>query len=94
VSWDDAQEFCKLLSRKTGKDYRLPSEAQWEYACRAGTEMPFHFGETITTALANYRGNSTYNNGPRGEDRGETTDVGSFPANDWGLHDMHGNVWE
>jgi formylglycine-generating enzyme required for sulfatase activity len=94
VSWLDAQEFCQRLSAKTGKDYRLPSEAQWEYACRAGTETPFHFGETITTALANYDGNYTYNDGRKGEYRGETSDVGSFPGNDWGLHDMHGNVWE
>ena len=94
VSWEDAQEFCKRLSAKTGKDYRLPSEAQWEYACRAGTETPFHFGETITTELANYNGDSTYNNSPKGQRRGETSEVGIFPANEWGLHDMHGNVWE
>ncbi len=94
VSWEDAHEFCQRLSAKTGKDYRLPSEAQWEYACRAGTTTPFHFGETITPEIANYRGTSTYNNGPKGEYREETTEVGLFPANDWGLCDMHGNVWE
>ena len=94
VSWEDAQEFCQRLSVKTGKDYRLPSEAQWEYACRAGTETPFHFGEIITTEIANYNGNSTYNGSPKGERREKTIEVGSFPANDWGLHDMHGNVWE
>ena len=94
VSWEDAQEFCKRLSVATGKDYRLPSEAQWEYACRAGTETPFHFGETISPELANYEGRSTYGDGSKGEFRQETTEVGSFPANDWGLHDMHGNVWE
>jgi formylglycine-generating enzyme required for sulfatase activity len=94
VSWDDAREFCQRLSAKTNKDYRLPSEAQWEYACRAGTTTPFHYGETITTELANYAGSYTYNNGLKGEDRNETTEVGRFPANDWGLHDMHGNVWE
>ena len=94
VSWEDAQEFCKRLSVATGKDYRLPSEAQWEYACRAGTETPFHFGETITPELANYEGRSTYGDGSKGESRQETTEVGSFPANEWGLHDMHGNVWE
>jgi formylglycine-generating enzyme required for sulfatase activity len=94
VSWDDAQEFCRRLSAKTGKNYRLPSEAQWEYACRAGMTTAFHFGETITPELANYRGTETYNDSPKGEYRRETTDVGSFPANDWGLHDMHGNVWE
>ena len=94
VSWEDAQEFCQRLSDQTGKDYRLPSEAQWEYACRAGTETPFHFGERITTELVNYNGNASYNGSPKGEYRGETIEVGSFPANDWGLHDMHGNVWE
>jgi formylglycine-generating enzyme required for sulfatase activity len=95
VSWPDAQEFCQRLSRQTGKIYRLPSEAEWEYACRAGTTTPFHFGETISTELANYDGTEeAYNNGPKGEYRQETTDVGAFPANEWGLHDMHGNVWE
>jgi formylglycine-generating enzyme required for sulfatase activity len=94
VSWENAQEFCQRLSAKTNKDYRLPSEAQWEYACRAGTTTPFHYGETIITELANYAGSYTYNNGLKGEDRNETTEVGRFPANDWGLHDMHGNVWE
>lgn len=94
VSWEDGQEFCRRLSARTGKEYRLPSEAEWEYGCRAGTETPFHYGETITSELANYNGSYTYNNGPKGEDRGETTEVGLFPANEWGLHDMHGNVWE
>jgi formylglycine-generating enzyme required for sulfatase activity len=94
VSWEDAQEFCQRLSRQTGKDYRLPSEAQWEYACRARTETSFHFGETITSELANYRGTFTYNNGSKGEYRQQTTDVDIFPANEWGLYDMHGNVWE
>ncbi|OLP19851.1 hypothetical protein BST81_03360 [Leptolyngbya sp. 'hensonii'] len=94
VSWEEAQEFCQRLSAKTGKAYRLPSEAQWEYACRAGSTTPFHFGETLSTDLANYNGNYTYNNGASGEYRQQTTDVGRFPANDWGLHDMHGNVWE
>ncbi len=94
VSWEDAKEFCQRLSAKTGKDYRLPSEAQWEYACRAGTTSPFHYGETITTELANYNGNKTYKNGSKGEYRQKTTDVGLFPANEWGLHDMHGNVLE
>jgi formylglycine-generating enzyme required for sulfatase activity len=94
VSWEDAQEFCKRLSKHSGKPYRLPSEAEWEYACRAGTETPFHFGETISPELANYDGTSTYNNSPYGKYRKETTDIGSFSADDWGLHDMHGNVWE
>ena len=94
VSWDDAQEFCRRLSAKTGKTYRLPRGAEWEYACRAGTTTPFHFGETITTELVNYDGTYTYNNGSKGEYRKATVDVGCFPANDWGLHEMHGNVWE
>ncbi len=94
VSWDDAVEFCDRLSRKTGKKYRLPSEAEWEYACRAGTNTPFHFGETITTEIANYNGNSSYGSGSKGLYRERTTEVGSFPANAFGLYDMHGNVWE
>jgi formylglycine-generating enzyme required for sulfatase activity len=94
VTWYEAVEFCQKLSQKTGRDYRLPSEAEWEYACRAGTTTPFYFGETITTDLANYRGGSTYGNGPEGVYREQTTDVGIFPPNAFGLYDMHGNVWE
>jgi len=95
VSWYDAKEFCDRLSQKTGRDYRLPSEAEWEYACRAGTTTPFHFGETIATSLANYNGNYTYGRGSKGEYRKQTTPVGYFKfANPFGLHDMHGNVWE
>jgi formylglycine-generating enzyme required for sulfatase activity len=94
VSWLDAMEFCSRLSQRTGRHYTLPSEAQWEVACRAGTRTPFAFGETITPELANYDGNFTYANGPEGENRKQTTPVGSFPANAWGLQDMHGNVWE
>ncbi|WP_042342284.1 bifunctional serine/threonine-protein kinase/formylglycine-generating enzyme family protein [Calothrix sp. PCC 7507] len=82
VSWDDAVEFCDRISQHTGRIYRLPSEAEWEYACRGGTTTPFYCGETITTDLANY---GTFM---------ETTDVGKFPANAFGLFDMHGNVWE
>ncbi|BAY79863.1 hypothetical protein NIES25_63510 (plasmid) [Nostoc linckia NIES-25] len=94
VSWNDAIDFCKKLSQKTGRKYRLPSEAEWEYACRAGTTTPFHFGETITTELANYDGDSAYASAPKGKNRQETTQVGSFPHNAFGLYDMHGNVWE
>ena len=95
VSWEDAVEFCDRLSQYTGRTYRLPSEAEWEYACRAGTTTPFHFGETITTDLANYDGDYAYGQGPKGVDRGETTAVGSFGvANNFGLYDMHGNVYE
>jgi formylglycine-generating enzyme required for sulfatase activity len=94
VSWLDASEFCNRLSQRTSRHYTLPSEAQWEYACRAGTSSPFHFGATITSALVNYDGNTTYADGPKGVYRRQTTPVGMFPANAWGLHDMHGNVWE
>ncbi len=94
VSWKDVIEFCKRLSQRFGRTYTLPSEAQWEYACRAGTTSPFHFGATLTSELANYSGNCTYAYGPKGPYRQETTDVASFPANSWGLHDMHGNVLE
>jgi formylglycine-generating enzyme required for sulfatase activity len=95
VSWDEAVEFCARLTKKTGKDYRLPSEAEWEYACRAGTKTPFHFGETITLKLANYYGNYAYGNAPKGVSREKTTPVGSFQvANGFGLYDMHGNVLE
>ncbi|MDZ8236552.1 MAG: SUMF1/EgtB/PvdO family nonheme iron enzyme [Nostoc sp. ChiQUE01a] len=94
VSWSDAVEFCARLSNKTGKTYRLPSEAEWEYACRAGTTTPFYFGETITTDLANYNGNYTYGSAPKGICRNLTTDVGKFPPNPFGLFDMHGNLWE
>jgi formylglycine-generating enzyme required for sulfatase activity len=94
ISWHDAVKFFQRLSKLTGKKYHLPSEAQWEYACRAGTTTPFYFGKTITTDLANYNGNYTYGSGPKGVYRCETTDVGSFPPNAFGLYDMHGNVWE
>jgi formylglycine-generating enzyme required for sulfatase activity len=103
VSWENAVEFCDRLSRHTKRQYRLPSEAEWEYACRAGTTTPFHFGETITTNLANYQGtdneeykwSGSYGSGPKGVYREETTAVGSFGvANNFGLYDMHGNVWE
>ncbi len=94
ISWAETVEFCERLSCKTGRQYRLPSEAEWEYACRAGTTTPFHFGETITTDLANYNGNFAYAAAPKGIRRGQTTAVGSFPPNAFGLYDMHGNVWE
>jgi formylglycine-generating enzyme required for sulfatase activity len=94
VNWHEAMEFCARLSAHAGQTYTLPSEAQWEYACRAGTTTPFHFGETITTDLANYDGDHTYGTGPKGIHRGVTTEVGSFLPNGFGLYDMHGNVWE
>jgi formylglycine-generating enzyme required for sulfatase activity len=94
VTWQQAVEFCRKLSDKEGTKYRLPTEAEWEFACRAGTTTPFHTGETISTEQANYDGNYTYAGGEKGVFREETTDVGSFAPNAWGLHDMHGNVWE
>ena len=93
ITWNDAQDFLKKLSGGNAA-FRLPSEAEWEYACRAGTTMPFYFGETISTDQANYDGDYTYGNGKKGQYRQQTTDVGSFPPNDFGLYDMHGNVWE
>lgn len=91
VSWYDAEEFCDRLSQKTRRFYRLPSEAEWEYACRARETTPFYFGATITTNLANFceQGQSMNR-----VDRKQTTEVGSFPANAFGLCDIHGNVWE
>jgi formylglycine-generating enzyme required for sulfatase activity len=94
VNWYQAVEFCKRLSKLMGKEYNLPSESQWEYACRAGTTTPFAFGATLSTEVANYDGNHTYANGKKGTYRRETTPVGQFPPNAFGLYDMHGNVWE
>lgn len=95
VSWHEAKEFCARLSNATGKPYRLPTEAEWEYACRAGTETPFAFGETITPDLVNYDGNYPYGGAAKGKYRRETVAVGSLGvANGYGLYDMHGNVWE
>jgi len=91
VSWEQAMEFCRRLSQRTGLPFTLSSEPQWEYACRAGVTTPFAFGDTITLDLANCNGDFPSANGPKGKFRGETTDVASFPANGWGLH---GNVWE
>jgi formylglycine-generating enzyme required for sulfatase activity len=87
-------EIIDTLGQKTGKNYKLPSEAQWEYACRAGTTTPFYFGESITPDLVNYDGNYGYAAAPKGKYRKQTTDVGTFPPNAFGLYDMHGNVWE
>jgi formylglycine-generating enzyme required for sulfatase activity len=95
VSWQDAQAFCQKLAKQTNnKPYRLPSEAEWEYACRAGTKTPFYFGATISPDVVNYDGNYPYGQAPKGVYRGSTTDVGIFPANSFGLYDLHGNVWE
>ena len=94
VSWEDAQRYVTWLTRRTGEAYRLLSESEWEYAARAGTTTPFHFGATISTDQANYDGNYTYGSGREGRYREKTAPVGRFPANRFGLHDVHGNVWE
>jgi formylglycine-generating enzyme required for sulfatase activity len=95
VAWWDAMEFCDRLSTYTKLPYRLPSEAEWEYACRAGTNTPFHFGQTLTDKLSNYDASRVYNEtGVKGKVSRSTTPVGQFPANAFGLYDMHGNVWE
>ncbi|KAB0239654.1 serine/threonine-protein kinase pkn1 [Microcystis aeruginosa EAWAG127a] len=94
VSWYDAIEFCARLSRHTGENYRLPSEAEWEYACRAGTTTPFHFGETITAELANYNSSKVYQQEKAKKSPKKTISVRSYPPNAFGLYDMHGNVWE
>jgi sulfatase modifying factor 1 len=95
VRWDEAKTFCDRLSQSSKKwTVALPTEAQWEYACRAGTTTPFSFGATITTDQVNFNGNFPYAGGAKGEYREKSTPVGSLPANQWGLREMHGNVWE
>ena len=94
VSWDSAALFCRKLAARAGRTVRLPTEAEWEYACRAGTSTPFHTGETISTDQANYNGEAAYGSGVKGVDRGKTIPVGGLSANAWGLYDMHGNVYE
>jgi formylglycine-generating enzyme required for sulfatase activity len=94
ISWEEAVEFCNRLTLLTGREYRLPTEAEWEYSCRAGTTTPFHFGETISPEIANYASSYKWGNGPYGGRRFTTVEVGKFPANEFGLHEMHGNVWE
>lgn len=94
VSYWSALEYCQWLSEKLQANIRLPTEAEWEYACRAGTTTPFWTGERISPEQANFDGNYTYGGSEKGASRGQTTPVDQFPANPWGLHDMHGNVWE
>jgi eukaryotic-like serine/threonine-protein kinase len=99
VSWEDAAAFCRMLSdlpaeRKRSRLYRLPTEAEWEYACRAGSAEAFHPGSSLSSLQANFNGNHPYGGALRGPFLERTTAVGSYPANAWGLHDMHGNVWE
>ena len=94
VSWEDAQEYIRRLEAKTGKTYTLPTEAQWEYAARAGATTPFHTGLTLTPAQANFDGTDSYHGGAKGEYRQKAVKVGSFAGNSFGLYDVHGNVWE
>jgi formylglycine-generating enzyme required for sulfatase activity len=94
VSWNSAIEFCDKLSAQVGYRVSLPTETQWEYACRAGATTPFAFGQTISTSQANYNGAQVYGAGSKGANRKKTTPAKSFPPNAWGLYDMHGNVWE
>jgi formylglycine-generating enzyme required for sulfatase activity len=94
VAWAEARTFCERLSKRGGRAYRLPSEAQWEYACRAESRTPFCCGRTITTELANYNGEFTFLSEPKGIYRHHTTVAGTFPPNAFGLYDMHGNLWE
>ena len=104
INWYEAVEFCNRLTKFTCKPYRLPSEAEWECACRAETTSPFSFGPTISTDIANYRGidrvqdnktwSGNYGEAEKGENREQTLPVGTFSPNNWGLYDTHGNIWE
>ncbi|WP_428608429.1 formylglycine-generating enzyme family protein [Sedimenticola sp.] len=94
VRYWSAVDYCHWLSKRTGANIRLPTEAEWEYACRAGTTSAFWTGATISPEQANFDGNYTYCGSEKGPSRGMTTPVNQFPPNPWGLYDMHGNVWE
>jgi formylglycine-generating enzyme required for sulfatase activity len=94
VSWEMAQQFVRRLNGRSSYRFRLPSEAEWEYSCRAGSQTPFHFGNSIHAGKANFNGERDFGNGPKGHYEGSTLPVGSFPANRFGLFDMHGNVYE
>jgi formylglycine-generating enzyme required for sulfatase activity len=99
ISWEETVDFCKRLSempeeKKAGRKYRLPTEAEWEYACRAGTTTPFHFGSQLNGTQANFDGRRPYGTDTKGPYLQETSAVGTYPSNEWGLHDMHGNVFE
>jgi formylglycine-generating enzyme required for sulfatase activity len=99
VRWREAREFCTKLSalpeeKRAGRTYRLPSEAEWEYACRAGTTTPFNVGDTLSSKQANFNGNFPYGGAEKGPFLRRTAKVGSYPPNAWGLYDMHGNVYE
>jgi formylglycine-generating enzyme required for sulfatase activity len=95
ISWDDAKAYAVWLAAITGKPYRLPTEAEWEYAARAGATTPFWWGSSITPARANYNGKYVYaGGGSKGEYRKGTVPAASFDPNPWGLYNVHGNVWE
>jgi formylglycine-generating enzyme len=92
VTWRDCLEFIEKLKKQDGRPYRLPTEAEWEYSCRAGSTTPFHFGKTISTDQANFDGTHPYGQDKKGVDRKKTTPVDAFPANAFGLFDVHGNL--
>jgi formylglycine-generating enzyme required for sulfatase activity len=99
LSWEQALEFCKKLSKsakekKAGREYRLPTEAEWEYACRAGTTTAFHYGPSLSSKQANFDGKRPYGGGEKGPTKRGAVKVGSYAPNAWGLYDMHGNLWE
>ncbi len=94
VNYHRIEEFLALFSESTGESFRLPTEAEWEYACRAGTQAPFSTGAQLTTDQANFDGRYPYPGSPLGINRGSTTPAATFPPNAFGLYDMHGNVWE
>src|SRR5207237_1252020 len=99
VSWDDAIEFCRKVSalpelKGKGWTMDLPTEAEWEYACRAGTKTVFHYGNSLSSQQANFYGDAPYGGAPKGKSLNRTAKVGSYDANAWGLYDMHGNVWQ
>ncbi len=94
ITWNDAARFCEWLGEKDGKTYRLPTEAEWEYACRAGTTTAFHYGDSLSSRQANFNGNYPYGRASKGRNLVKTTPVGSYSSNAWGLYDMHGNVSE
>lgn len=94
ISWHDSVEFCKIISNLTGQLWDLPTEAEWEYSCRAGSDTAFHYGNVLNSSMANFDGEYPYGTSKKGLYRGKAVPVKSFMPNNWGLYDMHGNVWE